>query len=201
MAVHVYPEPKEKQDIFSKMRRPDLYQWADENNVDYPRDAPASAMRDLLRSTGKVPPFERFSRNEDGSVKEFLRKPRSEAPISRHEIRVRKKAAQDRDKQWERYMAMPYNDLKRMTKDQFGAKSVDEDPSKEWMITRLVGPRIKSEIDGVEVAESDSYLGIPLEILEMQSPLQLVSICKKNGIDAKKGETKDELLEKIKRNG
>ena len=206
--VHISTRSANDRDPLIFMRRPDLYQWADMNNIEYPVDAPSTIMRQIIRNAGKVPQLSDehfvFLRDHNGNVKDvsFKRIARSKAPKSKHETRARIQEAKQRDELWEKYIQMPMNDLRKKMKDQFGAKSVEDDPSREWMITRLVGPRIEIDEDTEEQVKASSYAGIPDDVLEMMSPAQLVGICKKMlRIEANIKEGKVGLLKKIRTHG
>ena len=194
---HVH-SPSQEQDLLKNMHRPDLYQWADEIGIDYPADAAAVTMRAIIRGSGKLPGPERFNLDRRGNPTTYKRLPRSKAPKSKHEARNRAKAARERDAQWEKYLKMDYNDLRKVVKNQLGPKAIEDEPSREYMITRLVGPRIKIDRD-TEAAEPKTFNGIPDSFLEMLSPPQLVKVAKEIGVtDAQIKDGKETLLQKIR---
>lgn len=195
---HVH-SPSQEQDLLKNMRRPDLYQWADEIGIEYPPDAAAVTMRAIIRGSGRLPDADRFLLDKRGNPTTYKRLPRSRAPKSKHEARDRAKAAKERDRQWEKYLAMDHNDLKKIVKNQLGPKSVEDEPSREYMITRLVGPRIKIDADTQAVPE-ESSVKIPDVVLNMLSPMQLVKYAREQlGLeDVQLKDGKEVLLEKIR---
>lgn len=201
MSDYYVHSPSQESDLLKYMHRPDLYQWADKNDIDYPMDAPAHIMRTLIRSSGKLPTVNEFDLDSRGNPSKFKRLPRSQAPKSKHEERVRAAAVRQRDEEWERHMAMDVNDLRKKVKDQHGAKAIEENPSKEWMITKIVGPRIRAVSEKEMLPESKTSAGVPDHVLDILTPVQLVKLAKQNGIEANVKDGKQELLRKIRANG
>ena len=196
MGQYYVQSPSQETDLLKNMRRPDLYQWADEIGVEYRADAPAVLMRQIIRASGNLPGPERFNSDKKGNPTTYKRLARSKAPKSRHEAQHRAQAARERDKQWEKYMAMDFNDLRKIVKNQIGPKAIEDEPSREYMITRLVGPRIKTEMPETQ---PDAPERVPDEFLSMLSPPQLVKVARQLGIqECKIQDGKEVLLDKIR---
>ena len=215
--AHYVVNPSEESDPLKFMHRWDLYQWADENDIEYAKDAAAEVMKTLIRAHGVIPTLDRFKPIHDsmGNVVDwrYKRLPTSEAPRSRHadaDEAATRKVLKERRAELER---MNLRQLTRRVKDQFGPKVLERDLSREDMIAMFVGeaeegdggsvlsgPGITKEIDADWSSEDNltEPAHIPDEILSILTPPQLVKLCKERGIEAKMKDGKAALLEKIR---
>lgn len=207
--------PSQESDLFKHMRRFDLYQFADIHGVDYPKDAAAEVMKNLLRGSGKTPSRNDFvfQHDEKGNVLGaiYRRLPREQAPRSRHADADDAQSLKVAQERWRELDDLTDTRLKTMVKNQKGRKALDNEPSRDEMISLLGG--VKPEGDGgsvlqqlddptpVEPQAKDNPVGIPAWLLESQTPMQLVKICKEMGIPATIKDGKVALLERIRSHG
>lgn len=211
--AHYVINPSGETDALRFMHRSDLYQWADEIGLDYPKDAPAEVMKPLIRAQDRIPPLERFKPIHDsmGNVIDwkYKRLPATEAPRSKHadaaEAETRKVLATRRAE----LEAMNERQLTRRVKDQFGSKILERDLSRDDMIALFVGeseegdggPVLKGGITktlDAPFSEEPKQENFPDWLLDSLTPMQLVKICRQYGMKANIKEGKVALLEKVR---
>lgn len=214
MGAHYVINPSQETDLLRYMKRPDLYQFADLHDVDYPKDAPAEIMKQLLRASGRIPEASDFNVKADPKTGQVLsvsykRKSAAEAPRSKHAEADEAKTAKHLAQRREELENMNNRQLERLVRDQFGKKAIESDPTREDMIALFVGEKSENKADPFASSEelleeskvhdaSNTNSGIPDWLLDSLSPPALVKVCRRLGLEASIKDGKKALLEKVR---
>ena len=209
--------PSGESDLYRYMRRTDLYQFADVHQIDYPKDAAAEIMKNLLRGSGVTPkPTDFvFQHDEKGNVLDarYKRLPANLAPRSRHADADEAKSREIQARRYAELDNLTDNRLKTLVKNQKGLRALELEPSREEMIAMLGGVKAEGvtkvfSLESTIVKTIDEPFDkdptaekIPDAILDMLTPMQLVKLCKQRGIEATIKDGKKVLLEKIRSHG